>query len=403
MTAEIQEPKTTDQTQQTPVGDPGQAQQPQSQQPQPADQPNPEAAAVEKATAAIRGVLDRKPKSQDPAPQDDKDSAELESVVKTNPKAWRILEAKKKQWAEREQTWSKRESELQAKLKELESKPRPTELDESKMRVLEQQLDELKNKSKSYQERLAELDYRQSDEFKEKYVLPWQNMYKRALDYVKQLGVMNELGEVERTATQEDFEAIRTLHPSLRRAKAKELFGDDAADVISYVRQLEEKKAEAEEAVQSRASNIEKINLEKRQKEEAEIRSFSQITSTVTSALEKEFPDLFSRDHYKDQPEMRQLLDEGYAYVDDLAANKDKMNREEVAQMTAVVRARAAAFPILWTMLDNAKKELEKHTGKLEKIRSSDPGDGKIIVDGGGSPAPVEVGGIDDMASKFNE
>lgn len=353
--------------------------------------------AGERATAAIRAVLDKKPQAKPGAAQAPAggDDAELEGVIKTNPKAWKTFEAVKKSFATQK-------AELEAKIKALESKPAPTTVDDAKLKQMEAKLAEMEGQSKSQQQRLAEYDIRNSEEFKREFVQPWQSTYKEGLSFIAGLQIMNEDGEAVRQATQADFEHIRAIAPQQRRAEAAKMFGDSGADVLDIVKELDRITKRANDEVAKGSSSYETVQAERKAKEAEKAKQFGQFRTDAETELSKQFPEYFSVDHYKDNPELMGHLQDGYDFVDKAAERQGDMTPDELAAATAVIRARAAAFPLLYTKMAAMQKELEEHKAELAKLRGADPGAGKI-ADGGAGGGDETVGGISDMASKFNE
>lgn len=363
-------------------------------------------AAAKKASDAIRGILDSKKPEKQPSqsqPQNDgREEVELEREIKKSPSAWRVYEGFKKTSAQRIAEREQKIASYEAKIKELESKSRQTPQEEARVKQLEQRIEELSGKSKSYEQRIEELDYRQSEAFKEKFVVPWQQTYLRAVKLVESLNVLDELGDISQPATQQDFDKLRSLPAAERRGAAREMFGDDAAEVLSYIRQLDEKREEADIALQERSKNIEKLVEEKKQKQISESAQFDGFKTSASKQLESEYPEYFSVDHYKDDPELKQMLMDGYDYVDTLASNQANMPKDELAAATAVVRARAAAFPLLWKRLDKATKELESLKGAKDQKRKSDPGSSEAVLGSGVGSSDDDVGDIISMASRFD-
>ena len=378
----------------TPTPPPAAAQTPPAQDP-----PSPEAQAVEKASAAVRDMLDKRSaqraeagKPSTPAQPDE--TEEMEKVVKSNPKAWRVYEGVKKKWhSERDQ--------LNAKIAALEAKPNPTATDDAKVRQMEQRIAEIEAEAKTAKQKLTEYDYRNSEEFQQKYVQQFQKVYQRGAEFTKGLQVLNDLGEPDRAATQQDFDALRSLPLQQRRKAAKDMFGDAAFDVLQFITKLDEIRSEADEAIQSHSQNYEKTRAERQAAEQAEAKAFEGFKSSIHRDLESKYPELFSPGHYKDNPEMQQSLVDGYRFVDDVTSNASKMSKEDLASNTAVVRAYAAAFPAMHLRNEQLKAEVEKLKAELAGKAASDPGAARVVT--GGTPPKVEAGGIDAIASKFDE
>ena len=127
------------------------------------------------------------------------------------------------------------------------------------------------------------------------------------------------------------------------------------------------------------------------------------MKAETQKSIEQNFPEFFSPDHYKDNPELQKKLNEGYEYVDKVAAEHDKLSREDQIAFTAVIRARAAAFPLLHANNETLKAEVSALKEELKKYRGSDPGSVESRPSGGASEQSKEALSIEAMASEFDK
>lgn len=373
--------------------------------PTPAPAPEKPATVTEtplsKAQAKMEKILgpDKKAtKPEKPPTTDDTDEKE----IKSNPKAWRIFEAKKKAWAEKEAGFTTKTAELEKKIAELSSKPNPTAADDTKLKALEARLAERENEFKSVKQKLAERDYAQSDEYAEKFVKPWNRAYADAYQYVEGLQVMDEEGNPARQATKADFDKVKSTPLQQRRAVAKALFGEDsAADVVEYAKELDRIGKASDEAIKDHAQNWEKSSQEKAMAAQKDQEGFSKLVDESRKDIETKFPDYFSVDHYKDNPELQKALADGYAEYDSIVEGFSKLPPAEQAAHNTMARAWFAAFPLMHKKLTAANTELESLKAELARYRGSDPG---ATAPKTGATAPVEdIGGIAAMAGKFGK
>lgn len=390
----------------------------------PSGEGNPEAPrGIERATADIDSILkldepevkpelgaDGKPKpaepvkpaapakpASDPKPEGDPDDLEFEKVIKPNAKAWKEFEKVKKSWKAKEST-------LQGRIKELESKANPTAADGEKLKQLEAQLAERVSERESYEKRIAALDYRQTAEFREKFVSRYERTAKEAVEFVSKLKKLDELGDVIGDATEADFEAVRSARPQDRRAIAKKIFGDNAADVMDYVREMDKIRSDADAAVQNHSENHSKIIAEQKLKAAEGEKAFSGFRTEAQKLLETKYPDLFSPDHYKDKPDLQKRLIDGYAYVDQAIENGSKMSPDERAAVNSVVRSRAAAMPLLLAQKKMDAKRISELEAEITKLRGGDPGNlgGGGGGGGGGGEGEKKLSGIEAHAAEFD-
>lgn len=353
--------------------------------------------AAERAKAHAEKVLGAKKESPkaDKAAGDDMSEEEMEEVIRTKPKAWRTYESYKKRTGAEI-------AELKSKIAAAEAKPNPTAADDTKLKALEKQLEELGGQAKTYQQKLAERDFRESEEYKAKFFPRWNKTYNRAYAHVEKLQILNAEGEPERKATKADFDKLMSVDPAYRRQIAKQMFGEDfAPDLVEMASRLDMIHEEANEAAAEHAANFEKnskTQAEQTQKQQAEVQQFRQ---EAQKALETDYPEDFSPDHYKNEPELHKAITDAYAFVDEMEQNAAQMTPQDRAASVAVLRSWAAGFALKRAQHQAAMKKIEELTAELTKFRGSDPSKT--------SPAPkveqapkMEDMSIGDMAKQFN-
>jgi hypothetical protein len=346
----------------------------------------PPAAARQSATATGSGAEKPQP-AETSAPDVDEDA------IKAKPQAWRVYEAAKKRWRDERER-------LEARLKELEAKPAPSAADEQKMRDLERRIAEFESRAKTYAQQLAEVEYTRSDEFKEKYAAPWQRTYKEGVDFVSALRKHNELGEPgDERGSQSDFDMLRSLPREQRRLEAKRMFGEDAPEVLEYIRQLDRIRADADAAVAEHGKQYESKKQEEERRKKEELDAFAQHHQRAREAIEAKFPQFFSPAHYASSPAEKKALEDSYQYVDWLSESLQQMPADERAAAAAVLRARAAGFGLLVARAEKLEAENKALKDELAKFRSTDPG--AAAGASGGQSADKRVS-IDTAAAEFD-
>jgi hypothetical protein len=363
------------------------------------NKPKPEAGKpsfLDKSKEHMQKVLGKtkdEPKDKEKA-KDKPTEDDFEKEIKPNQKAWRLFEGKKKEWQEKESNWSKREAELSEKIKLLESKPNPTAADDTKLKALEKQLADLENQSKTYKEKLVSRDYRESDEFKDRYEKPWQDTYKRAYAFMGKITLKDEAGE-ERRATPADFDKVMSADPDMRRSVARQIFGEEFAfEVADYAKELTRLNSEADRAAKDHAANYEKTQketMEKRRNEEAQL---NQFRDEARNALVKEHPDQFSIEHYATEPEFQGALQSGYDLVDEIERELPNMTVQDRAAAGAVIRAHVAGYHLATARYKALEAMYETALAELKKFQKSDPGGSRKVAEVGGKVESTEVGGI---------
>lgn len=378
--------------------------------PEPTKPVAPEETPASRASARIKSVLgEDKTAKTAKARLAELPDEEAEKVIKANPASWRVYEAKKKAWAEKEAGFTTKASELEKKIAELSAKPNPTVADDTKLKALEERLAEREKEAIGYKQRLAERDFSESDEYKESFVKPFHASFKKAREFTSAMQVLavtnEETGEQvspTRQATPADFDRIFNAPPQQRYELAIKMFGPHMAlGVVRRAEDLDGLNEKATDALASHAQNFEKISRERQQAMEGESKAFKQLEDGNRSELEKDWPEHFSVDHYKDQPELQKALADGYENYDKMVASFREQSPEDKASNKVLARAYYAAFPLMHRRVESLKSQVESLTAELAKVRSSDPGAAKP----GAVTAPPkdEVGGISAMSAKFTE
>lgn len=325
-------------------------------------------------------------------PEPEMSEADMEKVIKANPKAWRVFEASKKKWQTEKST-------LESRIQQIESKATQTPADDKKLEALNKQLEELRGESSKYKQELVKRDFTASDEYKKNYVEKANTVYAEAVGFVQQLTV-NE-GESQRKATQADFDEIRSLPLGTRRKVANDKFGDYAGDVLQFVRDIDTIKRDATMAVQRHAEQSEK---EAAERETNSARSKQEYDSYYKQSLDgvrsnEAYGKWFSPDEA--DPEATKLLADGFDEIEKVTSQLDSLPIDQKAAYSAVFRARAAATPRLILEINRANAKNAELEAELAKYRGTDPGSeqGK----GGEQLQGEKPRGIAGAASVFDE
>lgn len=258
---------------------------------------------------------------------------------------------------------------LESKIRELENKPQPTPVDDKRLQQYEQQL-------KSAEERLAEIDYRQSSEFKAKFVKRWADTHTIALNEVKQMQVTtgkdDEGNAVTRPATEQDFEKIRRL-PLAEQAKAvTDMFGPYASHVVSRLFQLQEIQQSADQAVAEHAGKAEQTAKERQAAQERESQTYQQQVEASAKELAEKWPQHFAPP--ADDAEIAGSYQKSKDFVEGIVKQASKLPPSERAAFNAVLMARAIAFQPKTLLANRLAAENQALKTELSKYRKSDPG-----------------------------
>jgi len=291
---------------------------------------------------------------------------------------------------------------LEEKVKALEGKRVEAPGDAAKIAAYEKQIEDIRKEALTTKQRLAEVDYTKSDEYREKFTDRAQRIWTKAVQLVKQLKVTDSEGN-QRPATQDDFESIRTAPEHLRSFKAKELFGEDIDPnaITKYADAIDQVREEADLAVARHAQTIEQTTTQRAAEARKGQESYQTQYQSALKAIQDnpDYGTWFKPD--ENDPEASKLLQDGFDEIEKVTAALNEMPTDAQAAYAAVFRARAAAMPRLLVAHNRVKAELEAVKTELAKLRGKDPGN--IGKGGGEAPSPSGPQGIAEMAAAFDK
>lgn len=265
---------------------------------------------------------------------------------------------------------------------------------------VEQEMEANRQQIATMRQQMAEVAYERSDEFKRQFRDPWDNSLKIAIAAAEQMPILNEDGEVARQATPADFWKVASAPIGERARVARTLFGDNAIAVLSDIKDLERIKAASDHALRAHREDFtgkQKFEAERFQQQQ---RAYASQRDNARRELSEKYPDYFGAS--ESDPESNEALKRGFEFVDNAAANGDKMPLEERAAYAEVVRARAAWFLRGHKELTRAKAKIDSLEAELTKLRGSDPGAEPAGDARGEKPRDEnEVGEIESMSDRF--
>lgn len=317
--------------------------------------------------------------------------------VKTNKelRQWAITQNKSAKEAQQ------KADKLEARIKELEAVTGKT----PQTAELEKQLATLNKKAEDYETRLRFADYRQSDEYKEKYERPIDTAIEKAHKFMEELRVEEtngDTGEVtQRAATAQDFNRLYHLDRADAREAAKKMFGDDANEVLGYRAKVRELSEAAGEAIEKYKKEGKDLETQRTLKSKQELEGTAQMWRDVNEDLGKKYPQWFKPVEGDD--EGNKALEKGYALVDSaLGENRQKMTIQERIIADAHIRNRAAGFTRLAMVNKKLTTEIAELKKTIEKVRGSSPG-GKPAAGGGEGAPKKNKTWEEDMDERFSQ
>jgi prefoldin subunit 5 len=319
---------------------------------------------------------------------------DMEKFLKAHPnkKPWKIYESLKTSTATKV-------AELEGKLKTLESKPVEAPGDAAKVAALEKQIEALTGETKTYQQRLAEADYQNTAKYKD-YQSKINRLWNKAVQQVSGMQAID--GTEQRPANKEDFEFIRLLPLAKRRTAAREMFGDDAVEVLGFVNQIESLREENLEAQEDWIKTHEQNGVQRELQTKAQQAQFDANYKANLEAMRKNptWGKWFTPD--ESDPEASKLLNEGFAAIEKVLSEEEHMTPEQAAAHAAVFRARAAAMPRMILEVNRQNAKITALEAELAKFRSTDPGSKGATAGGGGDLTPAKAKGIDGVIAALD-
>jgi hypothetical protein len=256
--------------------------------------------------------------------------------------------------------------------------------------ALKKQMEELKNAkpkddpTKTYQEKLAEMEKRQqqlqeelkftnyerSDEYKQQYMVPLHKAYQAAFNDLAEITVEADDGTT-RKATEDDFRVVTQLPLGLAKAKARELFGDLAEDVMAHRRRVIELNEARKEALETyKTKGVEREQQTAAQREAARKARQELFEASIKEAPEK-FPEYFAPIEGDD--EGNALLESGNKLADMAFKGAQGLSEEALVKAHAEVRLRAGAFSREVLKNKRLKERVAALEEELKAFKASEP------------------------------
>lgn len=215
---------------------------------------------------------------------------------------------------------------------------------------------------------LAAKDYSKHPDYEKNYEKPYQTAIANGVRVINSLEVVQKDAEGEITSRrpanwETDFAPMYGLPRAAARSRAKELFGEDAAEAMQQydaIHQLHEQKNNALSEWQSGAN-------EREQKTRSEQLMETKKMGDAFNAVTKDFID--SDPLFQEKPDdaaRTDLWNKSQEIVDRAYFSRDKFSKPELAVLDAAVRLRAINEPVLRAELSKVRAELEEYKERIE-------------------------------------
>jgi hypothetical protein len=302
------------------------------------------------------------PKPEDKKPEPPKDEFDLNAGLpkkkeapKDQPKdefaGAKVPAQLRKAYEEQKQKTAALEAEL-AKLKGTPQAPKLDEIPEYK--TAKQEAEELRKKYQETEERLKFADYSQSAEYRQQYVEPLNQAFEAA---IKEVGALQIDGE-ERQATAADFQALLRMDVKTAAAKATELFGPAATEVMAHRRQILGLVDRQQKAVAEFKTKATEREQQQTKQYEENLKRYNGIFDDHVKERTAGDPELYSAPD--GDAEAAEILDTGKRLVDLAFRPSAQIPPEKLAKVQAEVASRALGFGRALQVLEKTRAEVEQ-------------------------------------------
>lgn len=254
------------------------------------------------------------------------------------------------------------------------------------------------------EQELAETAYERSEEFKSKYLTPYEQAQESALKTVTEnYPVISQDADgnpTRRAATRNDLAKVFNAPPGERNELAESMFGKNAIGVLSEIRDIERMAREGKTALKNQRETY----AAKAKAEEEQWRGRQKEYETHRQRLRGEIKEKY-QDHFGDveDQDIAAAWKQGVDFIDQHSDDKflEKLSVEDRAAAAEAMRYRAAWFNRGLAQINKLTASNKALEEELSKYRKSEPGAERTQ---GGPPvtAPAEGGlGRESMAERF--
>lgn len=271
--------------------------------------------------------------------------------------------------------------ELENRLKELETTVPKTQ---QGAEVLAQQIADAEKRIAQYEQVLEAQSFEHSAKYQQEYAAPYFNAREKAYRDVSEMMVNEPTGQVDdegkptfrqRAATKADFDKIYSLPRAQARQVAKEMFGEDAGDVMDHRKTISDLAEKAQAAIADRRKNYGAYRQqEMAQRSQAEI-AIQSLWKTANEKISQDPKRAMYWGEDKDDPESNKALANGFKLADEFFSEKrDQMSPQDKVEFDAYIRHTIAMGPRLAYKLSKLNAENKALKNEVAQLRGSAPG-----------------------------
>jgi len=246
------------------------------------------------------------------------------------------------------------------------------------------EIEQIKTRNKELEDEIRYVNYQKSPEFKDKYQVPYEKAWSKAMNELKEITVQDADGR-ERPVAPQDMLDLVNAPLGKARELANTMFGDFADDVMAHRKEIKNLfEAQATALEEARTKGAER---EQKQAEESKTRHeamIGQINETWKKAIESSSKDEQNGKFFtpvEGDQEGNLRLSKGYEIVDRAMSEFRKisdpsLSREDRAKMIerqVAVRNRAAAYGRMKHIITQREARIAELEKELAQFKGSTP------------------------------
>lgn len=269
--------------------------------------------------------------------------------------------------------------------------------DPIKAKEAQASFEKLQKRAQELEDEIRYVNYSKSHEFTEKYVQPYEEAWKRAMSELGELTVPDPERGTERPIDPQDLLMLVNMPLKEARAKADELYGEFAGDVMQHRKEIRTLSDAQNKALEDARKNGAARDQE-RQKKMAEYHENmrKQIGELWTKSNNEAVSDEKYGKYFKPMEgddEGNERLARGFAMADKAFTvnpghpNLTEAQRADIVRLHSAIRHRAAAFGRTLYLLQKTEAQVKSLQDELAKYKATEPGKGE------GVPAPASAAG----------
>ena len=232
-------------------------------------------------------------------------------------------------------------------------------------------IQELKKKNEQLTGEISSRDFSKSPDFQTKYEKPFNDAANHGKKIVESLQVTDAEGNARAADWKKDFAPIFSLPRPAARARAKEMFGEDAGDVMAQYDKLHELQDSKEQALAEWQTGATERDQQQRAQTLVRQQNISQAFDLVTKNFMESDPEFQEK---PDDAERSELWKKSQSIVDKAYMERDKLAPHELILLDAAIRLRAINEPVLRSRLAKMTEERDELLSRLGEKETSTSG-----------------------------